>query len=320
MVFQGKFLKKSVVRDYDPAADGPYTVELTDQALHAIWVTVKGDLVAADQCIDDYLLSLTSLDVLMGSRSMVHYVHPIKALLMNCKLKQHWPYLVNSSQTVGHVAGVSFPILFGAPYLNPAMSLPASKSNRKYLTLGLDIATDVLTDLLIDVSQVIQLEGSPAGAIKQDEYTIPSKGIGEWDHWLQTNWDLLKLMLYSPTVPTLTAYTSTIEWATLEVDDMPYGYDGIPWEHLHAEVMDELEGSGPVEDHYHLYDTVTHTSFPFDLERWIAHYGEMDFFFEKDLKWRAPLAGASMAKLKYYAGVDEAWGLVTACYVPAAKL
>lgn len=320
MVYKTKFLKQVIENNYDPAADGSYTWELSDEALAAIWLTIKGDVYAANMCIDDFMLSLTGLDVWYGGFNVAHYATGIKALLMNCKLKQHWPYLVNSTQTVDDVTGVTFPILFGAPYLNETMALPKSLSNRKKLTLTLDIATAALDDLYIDISEVILPDGKPAGCIKQEEINVASKGTGDHDLWLQTNWDLLKLLIYSPTAPTSTVYTSTIERAGLELDDFAFGYKGVPWEHLHAELMDELEGSGPVEDHIHADPVSGNTGMPVGLEHWIAHYGELDFFYEKDLKWRAPLAGASTAKLKYNAGVDEAWALVQANYIPTAKI
>lgn len=320
MVYKTKFLKARVEQDYDPAADGIYTFDLSDEALAAIWITIKGDLVAADMCIDDYLLSCTTLDVVMGGFNVVHYNASLKAMIMNCKLKGAWPYLVNSSQTIDDVAGVTFPILFGAPYINEEMALPRSLNNRKRLIMTLDIATAALDDLLIDVCEVILPGATPKGAIKQEEVSVAAKGTGDKDVWLQTNWDLLKLLLYSPTVPTGAAYTATIERAYMEIDDFYFGYSNVPWEILHGELMDELEGSGPVEDHIHADPSSGNTGMPVGLEHWIAHYAQMDFFYNYDLKWRAPLSIASTAKLKYNAGVDEAWSYVTASYVPASKL
>jgi len=280
---------------------------------------VKGDIYAANQCIDDFLLSLTGIDVWYGGFNVLHYMTAIKAYVMNCKLKQHWGYLVNSSQTVDDVTGITFPLLFGAPYLNDKMCLPESLTNKKKLTLTFDIATAALDDLLIDISEVILPDASPLGYIKQEQIDVSAKGTGDKDLWLQTNWDLLKLLIYSPTVPTGTTYTSTIERAGLEIGDFAFGYKGVPWEHLHGELMDEIEGSGPVEDHIHADPVSGNTGMPVGLEHWIAKYGELDFFYEKDLKWRAPLAGASSAKLKYNAGIDEAWSIICANYIPAAK-
>ena len=320
MVYKTKFLKQRVVADYDPAADAVYSVELTDSVLAAIWITVKGDLVAADMCIDDFLLSLTSLDVWFGGFNVVHYATPLKALIMNCKLKGAWPYLVNSSQTIDDVTGVTFPILFGTPYLNPQMALKASHDNRKTLSLGLDIATAALDDLLIDIHEVLLPDATPVGCIKQEEVQVAAKGTGDVDVWLQTNWDLLKLLLYSPTVPTGAAYTSTIERGGMEIDDFAFGYKSVSWETLHGELMDELEGSGPVEDHIHADPSSGNTGMPVGLEHWISHYGQMDFYYKDDLKWKAPLAGASTAKLKMNMGVDEAWAFVQANYVPSSKI
>jgi hypothetical protein len=193
-------------------------------------------------------------------------------------------------------------------------------SNRKKLTLTFDIATAAIDKLKIDLSEVILPDANPLGHIKQEETSVQAKGTGDKDLWLQTNWDALKFLIQSPTFPTGSVYTSTIERAGLEINDFAYGYKGVPWEHLHAEIMDELEGSGAVEDHIHADPSSGSTGMPVGLEHWIAMYGELDFFFNYDLKWRALLAGASTAKLKYNAGVDEAWRLITAEYVPTTSL
>lgn len=321
MVFKTKFLKQVIENDYDPAADGSYTWELSNEALAAIWITVKGDLVQADVCIDDIMASLTSLDVWMGGFNVVHYATPLKALVMNSKLKGAAPYIVNSSQTIDDVVGVTFPILFGAPYLNEAMALPRSESNRKHLTLGVDIATAYVDDLLIDIAEVLLPNSSPIGSIKQEEVAVTAKGTGDHDVWLQRNWDLLKLLLYSTTVPTGAAYTSTINRAGLEIDDFAFGYKWVPWEILHGELMDELEGQAfGVEDHIHADPSSGNTGMPVNLEHWIANFGQLDFFYNYDLKWKAPLKNCSTAKLKLNLGVDEAFSFVQANYVPNVEL
>jgi hypothetical protein len=265
--------------------------------------------------------AITGLDVWFGGFNVTHYTHGIKALVMNCKLKQHWPYFVVNDNNAGHRAGVTIPILFGAPYINDAMAIPASLSNRKKLDLTVDIANNSgLDNLELDIAEVVLPDAHPAGCIKQEELAVANKGVGEHDEWLQTNWDLIKLLLYSPTVPIGSAYTSTIERAGMEIDDFAFGYKNVPWEILHGELMDELDGRVGLENHVHSDPAAGDTHDATDLEHWIKYYGQLDFFYEKDLKWRAPLSGASTAKLKYTLGNTDAWSYVTACYVPASKL
>ena len=115
MVYKGKFLKQVIENDFDPTVSTTYTWELSDQALAALWLTVKGGLYAIDMCIDDFLAPLSSIDVWLGSFNVCHYATPLKALIMNSKLKQHFPYLLTSTQTATYVTGITFPILFGAP-------------------------------------------------------------------------------------------------------------------------------------------------------------------------------------------------------------
>jgi len=321
MVYKTKFLKQPVVIDYVPPSDGSYTWELSDQTLAAIWITIKGKLYTIDQCIDDYMASITNLDLWFGGFNVVHYEHGIKALTMNSKLKGAHPYLVQSSQIIDDLVGVTFPILLGAPYLNEQMALPESLNNRKKLTLTVDIATAAMDALELEIAEVIMPEARPLGFIKQEEQTVTSRGTGDHDVWLQTNWDLLKLLLYSPTAIAGATQTATLERAGLEINDFAFGYKWVQWEILHGELMDELEGLGFTENHQHLAAGATaNTGMPFGIDHWIQHYAQMDFFYNYDLKWRAPLAGASTAKLKYNAGVDEAFGLVFADYVPTSKV
>jgi hypothetical protein len=228
--------------------------------------------------------------------------------------------LIGNDQDIDDVMGLCFPILFGAPYISETMALPRSLSNRKTLTLGIDVATTHFDDLFLDLTEVILPGANPVGFIKQEEISQNAMGTGDKDVWLQHNWDLLKLLLKAPTVPNGAAWTTTINRAGLEIDDFVFGYEGVPWTILHGELMDEITGMMGIENHFHADPAAGVTHFPEDLERWERLYGVMDFFFEKDLKWKAPLSVASTAKLKLNLGVDEAFNYITACYVPTAKV
>jgi len=145
-------------------------------------------------------------------------------------------------------------------------------------------------------------------------------GTGDKDVWLQRNWDLLKLLYKCPTVPVDAAWTTTINRAGLEIDDFVFGYQGVPWEILHGEMMDELGGMAGIENHTHSDSVAGACTMALDLEHWLRLFAVMDFFHEKDLKWKAPLSAASTAKLKLNMGVDEAFYYSTACYVPAGRV
>lgn len=306
MVHKCPFLKQRVEADYDPTADETKTWELSDQALAAIFITIKGDLAADEKCDDDLMALITSIDVDFGGFNVVHYQNTVTAVMMNMLLKQSRYMLIGNGMDTDDVRGVCFPILFGAPYINDRMALPKSLSNRKYLRLGLDIATANFDDLLLDITEVVLPDAKPMGFIKQEEVSVEAKGTGDKDLWLQTNWDLLKLIFKAPTVPADAAWTTTINRAGLEIDDFSYGYKSVPWTILHGELMDEISGMAGIENHFHDDPSAGVTGFPEDLEHWIREFAVLDFFFNKDLKWRAPLRGASTAKLKLNYGVDEA--------------
>lgn len=320
MVYKTKFLKKLIVEDYDPSADETKTWELSDDALAALWITIKGDLVQADICIDDLAASITSLDVWMGGFNVVHYSNTISAIMMNQLLKQSRAMIIGNGQAIDDIKEIPFPIVFGAPYLNKDMALPKSLDNRKYLTLGLDIATAYADDLLIDIAEVILPDASPVGFIKQEEVSQSALGTGDKDVWLQRNWDLLKLLFKCPTVPVDAAYTATINRAGLEIDDFVFGYQSVPWETLHGELMDEISGMAGIENHFHADPSTGNTGMPEDLEHWIRLFAVMDFFHHKDLYWKAPLSKASTAKLKLNMGVDEAFYYTMANYCLKAQV
>lgn len=320
MVYKTPFLKQNVTRDFDPTADGDYNEELTNHPLLAVWLTVKGDLVQADVCINNILASITDIELSHGGFTVVKYADAIKCAVMNMKLKGGWGYLVASSQTIDDVVGYTFPILLGAPYLNPKMCLPSNKDNPNRLTFHYDDASAYVDDLIIDVHEVLMPDAQPLGAIKQEQIDYAASGTGDVDKKLQTNWDLLKLLLYSTTVPDDTAYTATIERAGLELDDFWFGYKYCQWEVLHGELMDELTGQTGIENHIHADPSSGNTGMPVNLESWISHYGQMDFFYEYNLDWKAPLSESKTAKLKLNLGVDEAFSIATASYVPVRKL
>ena len=320
MVYKTRFLKKRIEDSYDPSADGTYSWELTDEALSAIWITIKADLVADEHCVDDVLGLVSEMNVWFGGFNVVHYLQSEKCVVMNSKLKGNRPMLLGNGMDTDDVKGVAFPILFGAPYINEKMALPRSLSNRKTLDMTVDIANADADDLLIDICEVVLPDARPVGFIKQEQKNVSAQGTGDNDIWLQTNWDLLKLLIHAPTVPVDDAWTCTVNRAGLEIDDFSFGYQGVPWEILHGEIMDELGGMMGIENHFHDDPSSGVTGYAEDLEHYIRYYAELDFFHEHDLKWRAPLSQASTAKLKLNYGVDEAIQLIQANYVPVNKM
>lgn len=228
--------------------------------------------------------------------------------------------LIGNGQAIDDIRAVSFPILFGAPYLNKDMALPKDLSNRKSLTLGLDIATSSYDDLLISIDEVILPEAKPIGFIKQEEISQAAQGTGDKDIWLQRNWDILKILFKAPTAPDDDAWASTINRAGLEIDDFVFGYQSVDWETLHAELMDELGGMGGIENHFHADPSSGVTGYPEDLEHYLRNFAVMDFFHNKDLYWKAPVSDCSTAKLKVNYGVDEAIYYTTASYCKKAQV
>ena len=320
MVYKCRFLKKRVVSDYDPTADETKSWELSDEALAAIWITIKGDFVAADKCWDTLSTLVTSLDVWLGGFNVVHYINTLTAIKMNSNLVNARGMLMGNGVAIDDVMGITFPIVFGAPYLNQKMALPKDYSNRKILSMGLDIANSEFDDLLIDIAEVILPEGKPVGFIKQEEVSQAAQGTGDKDIWLQRNWDLLKILFKVPTVPVDTAWTKTINRAGLEIDDFVFGYQSVPWEILHGEMMNNQGGMAGIENHFHADPSSGDTGFPENLESWERLFAEMDFFHDEDLYWKAPLSKASTAKLKLNLGVDEAFHYAQANYVPASSV
>lgn len=316
MTIKAIFLKKALVKDYDPTADGSHTWDLTNNPLGALWITIRGDLVQAD-LDDDKLMDLIDLiKVQYGAFDVLNYTETPLCVIMNCMLKQNRYMLIGNGQAIDDIRAISFPLLFGAPYLNEDMCLPYDKENKKTLTITWDDADANFDDLIIDIHQVILPYAKPKGFIKQIQNNISAKGTGEQDIVLQTNWDLIKLILDCPTVPVDAAWTTTIDWAGLELDDFYFGYEAVAWETLHGEMMDELGGMAGIESHFHADPSSGVTGHPENLEAWIRYYGVMDFFHHKQLKWIAPLGKVSGAKLKVSYGVDEAVRLAQALYVP----
>lgn len=108
MVFKCPFLKKRVVTDYDPAADETKTWSLTDDALAALWITIKADLAADEKCDDDLMALITSLDVWFGGFNVVHHINTITGVMMNMLLKQNRYTIIGNGMDTDDVRGVCF--------------------------------------------------------------------------------------------------------------------------------------------------------------------------------------------------------------------
>lgn len=320
MVYNTPFLKKRVVEDYDPAADEHHTFDLSDEALAAVWITVKADLVAADKCLDDLVDLIENLEVTFGGFTVYSFINSQTALMNAQLLKRSRAMYIGNGQAIDDIRGVAFPILFGVPYLNRNMALPASHSNRKKLSMDLDIADANYDDLLVSISEVILPGANPLGCLKQEEISQSAIGTGDKDIWLQTNWDLLYCLFRGATWPKDAAWTATINRAGLELNDFMFGYKAVEWEILHGELMDRISGIAGIENHTHADPSSGDTGMPDEIDHWTQEFAGMDFFFNDDLQWKVPNSGASTCKIKLNLGVDEAFSYATTSYVPRNRL
>lgn len=316
MVYKTKFLKQIVDEDVDISSAIKLQYELSNEAMAGIWLTLKGTRTQDNVDIIDALSQLTMIDVWMGGFNIMHYTDAQLAVAMNCKLKGAHPYVLQPYFASDADFEVCFPLLFGAPYINESMALPRSESNRKKITLTFDPTQSNLTLNLLDIAEVILPSASPVGCIKQEEVDVEGKGTGDKDIWLQTNWDLLKLLLKCTRRGDGDANTWDVSRVGLEIDDFAFGYKNVPYSILHGELMDELEGGAQISS----CKDSGGTGFIEGICKWLDEMAQLDFFYNYDLKWKAPLKNASTAKLKLHYISDHEIEFAQANYVPNVEL
>lgn len=282
-----KQLRTVLVDDESISASDVKTYDLPINPLSAVVVTLKGLNVTDEATLAEVLARLTKITVSRGGQT-VYDLSGADLYALNCVMFGKEPLLTNIVATDNATRTITLILPFGRKMYDPAECHPATTKGEFKLRIEFS-ATETAIDGLILLVETVELIGAtPKRYLKVTTLSDSATAAGEEDLDLPIGNVLAKILLFSTTVPTGTAWTTTIDWIKLLINNTEEHISRTKWEALHGELV---RICGYIGDH----------SAAFGDDK-IHKYGVLEFSPHDGDDFLVATKGASSVKLRLYAG------------------
>ena len=171
---------------------------------------------------------------------------------LNCILLGHEPIQHNVTNLENSTRMIPLIVPFGRKLYDPNECFPETKAGESVLKLTIDIA-DTGYDGYISLIEQVELPGAkPKNYLRYmtKDYTPTATGAYEVD--LPRGVPYVGILLWGTTVPTGTAWTTTIDKLRLLVNNTERYYGQCNWETLNAELINKCDPTTHYDDHIHM--------------------------------------------------------------------
>lgn len=290
-----RFVRSVIVQDVTPAADGVYTYDLPVNPLSFVDLTIKCLNVTDEATLAQILALVTKAEVVYRGQAIVS-LSAADLYAMNVVLMRGVPVITNEVATDNATRSVALRIPLGRRPFDVAESFPATKKGELQLQLTVDIATGDADGLILQAETVELLDVTPTQYLKYTTLSATPSATGDMDVGLPIGNDVLGLLLFSTTVPTSTAWTTTIDKLKVLLDNVEYGIANANWESLHGDLL--ARGGMPLGD----------------IDAWaddaIKNYSLGDYDPNDDGTWAVPTLGKSSFTARITAGDTNALRII----------
>jgi len=225
-----------VISDVTPAADGVYTYDLPVNACAYVDLVIKCLNVTDEATLANVLALVTKIEVLNRGESVVS-LSAADLYALDTVLLRGVPVFSNLVATDNATRWVGLRIPFGRKVMDPDECYPSTRKGEFQLQLTVDIAT-AEADGLILLAEAMELIGAtPSRHLKCTTLTKTPAATGDADVDLPIGNELGGILLFSTTVPTSTAWTTTVDKVKLLADNVEKGYAQANWEAVHADLV-----------------------------------------------------------------------------------
>lgn len=282
-----RILRSVIVQDYTPAADGSFTWDLPVNPLSYISLVIKALNVTNEATVAEIAAMLTNIQVLHRGTS-IFQLSGVDLLALNAILLRHTPLLLNQVATDDATRALMLIIPMGRKLLHPDEAFPETKSGELQLRLTVDIANAGADGLILQVESTEIPDAHPSRHLKVTTLTLTPSATGQTDLDLPIRNAYSGILLWGTTVPTGTAWTTTIDQVKLLADNTESMFSLANWEALHGDLINRI-GHQPG---YILADG----------DDMIGHYAYMDFAPNDEDLYLLETPGLSALKLRITAG------------------
>lgn len=250
------FLRTVVVQNRAEAADRTFQEDLPVNPLSVIFVTLRGDLVAADTntgiadmlgTVPDIGVQFRGQDIVKGSLADIAMVNAL------CFGASPWGY--RQQDAVDEIWSLTVPICLGRNAYDANECFPAVRRGELRLEMTLDVTLNNANLEELQIETVELLDATPKSFVK---YTTGSRTFtttGQERVRLPIGNPLMGVLLFGTTVPTLAVRTATWEQVRLKLDNVEYGYARTNWDSMYGEQHRRLRGYPDfLSQHIHRYN------------------------------------------------------------------
>ena len=275
----------SVLRQDVTESDGTITIDLPTNPISHIIYTVKALNAGPDTkaTLAQILGGIEKVEVLYKGSAIIS-LSGADLYALNCVLFGKEPWQENVINLDNAVRTLTLIIPFGTAMYAASRCLFGTKKGELQLKLTLDVADTGYDGMISQIETVELLEASATEHIKIT--TLSKTAVsGDFDVDLPIGNRYLAILLFSTTVPTGEAWTTTIDKIKLMVENIQLDYAETNWESLHGMLMNRLGPAGAWGEKIHrfTYDpaltavTSADTEAEEQVDTSLAHYALLDF-------------------------------------------
>ena len=249
---------RSVVATDITEADGVKTYDLAIRPLSHLVIGIKMLNLTANTkaTLAQILGALEKIEVLRFGASIMS-INAVDLYALNCILLGHQPWQENVYNLENSTRCLSLIVPFGRSLYNPLECFPQTTGGELQLQLTIDIA-DTGYDGYISMIEQVELPGAkPVQYLKAMSKAYTPSATGEADVDLPRGNKYAGLLLWGTTVPTTTAWTTTIDKLRLLLNNEEKYYGICNWETLHAELINRCEPAGSWGEKIHLENSAS---------------------------------------------------------------
>lgn len=231
-----KQIRSVLVPDESISAGAVSTYDLPVNALSHIIFTLKCLNVTDEATLAEILARIDKISITrLGQTQLDLSFADLWAL--NVVMFRGFPLLANRVATDNAVRHISLIIPFGRRLFDPTECHPKTTKGEFKMQITLD-STETACDGVIYQVETVELPGAaPKRYLKATTISDTPAATGEMDIELPRGNQLVNLLLWATTIPTTTAWTATIDWIKLLVDNVEAEYAKSFWESLHNDLQ-----------------------------------------------------------------------------------
>lgn len=231
-----EFLRSIIIDNATPAADGTYTYDLPVNPVSHLMLVIKALNITNEATPAEILAMISNVHVLHRGTSILQlsatHLNALDRLLFG-----KTPIGANQVATDDATRFIALPVPFGRRLYNPDECFPESKAGELQLQLTVDIANAGADGLILQLEACELLGATPSRYLKTTTLTHTPAAAGDSDVDLPLGNLYSALMLWGTTIPTGTAWTTTIDKIKLLLDNVEHYVSSENWEALRGELI-----------------------------------------------------------------------------------